>query len=147
MSLYIMKYMVDVQKVVNSTTIPVLIAGSKKTTIIGTNTNNRNVACYPAELDGFATTLTYNPRYRMVFLNSPETSFGQPTLGDVLKLENVMLGAGRAHFVEVKKHSMYRLLSQSAQVDALNSSYEIANQTGTHNSNVYMLSSLFTNIH
>ena len=117
-------------KVVNSTTIPVLIAGSKKTTIIGSNTNNRNVACYPEELDGFATTTTYNPRYRMVF-NSPETSFGQPTLGNVLKLENVMFGAGRAHFVEVKKHAMYRLLSQSAQVDALNSSYDIANQTGT----------------
>ena len=116
-------------KVINSTTIPVLIAGSKKTTIIGSNTNNRNVACYPNQLDGFVTTPTYNPRYRMVF-NSPETSFGQPTLGDVLKLENVMFGAGRAHFIEVKKHAMYRLLSQSAQVDALNSSYDIANQTG-----------------
>jgi hypothetical protein len=64
-------------------------------------------------------------QYRQVF-NSPETSFGQPFLGQVLKLENVMFGRGRAHFVQVKNNAKYKLLSREAQIDALNSSAEIA---------------------
>jgi len=64
-------------------------------------------------------------KYRQIF-NSPETSFGQPFLGDVLKLENVMFGGGRAHFVEVKNNAKYRLLSKEAQEDALDASFDIA---------------------
>lgn len=64
--------------------------------------------------------------YRQIF-NSPETSFGQPFLGNVLKLENVMYGAGKAHFVEVKKNAKYRLLSKEAQQDALTSARNIGN--------------------
>jgi len=64
-------------------------------------------------------------KYRQVF-NSPETSFGQPFLGQVLKLENVIYGRGRAHFVAVKNNAKYKLLSREAQVDALNSSAAIA---------------------
>lgn len=56
--------------------------------------------------------------YRQIF-NSPETSFGQPFLGDILKLENVMFGAGTAHFVEVEKNAKYKLLTEEAQRDAL----------------------------
>jgi len=63
--------------------------------------------------------------YRQVF-NSPETSFGQPFLGGVLKLENVMFGAGKAHFVQVRDNAKYRLLSKEAQQDALKSSFDIA---------------------
>ena len=59
--------------------------------------------------------------YRQIF-NSPETSFGQPFLGDILKLENVMFGGGRAHFVQVKNNAKYKLLSYAAQYDALVSS-------------------------
>ena len=59
--------------------------------------------------------------YRQIF-NSPETSFGQPFLGDILKLENVMFGAGRAHFVQVRSNAKYKLLSEEAQRDALASS-------------------------
>lgn len=59
--------------------------------------------------------------YRQVF-NSPETSFGQPFLGNVLKLENVMFGKGLGHFVEVRSNAKYKLLTYEAQVDALNSS-------------------------
>lgn len=59
--------------------------------------------------------------YRQVF-NSPETSFGQPFLGTVLKLENVMFGGGKAHFAEVKSNAKYKLLSKEAQEDALNAS-------------------------
>ena len=66
--------------------------------------------------------------YRQVF-NSPETSFGQPFLGDILKLENVVYGGGKAHFVEVKKNAKYKLLTAEAQKDALNSSRGIADIT------------------
>lgn len=62
---------------------------------------------------------------RQVF-NSPDTSFSQPFLGNILKLENVMFGAGRAHFVPVSGNAKYRLLSKEAQEDALDSSFEIA---------------------
>jgi hypothetical protein len=72
-----------------------------------------------------APTADPNVRYRQIF-NSPETSFGQPFLGTVLKLENVMFGAGIAHFTEVKNNAKYKLLSKEAQEDALKSSYEIA---------------------
>lgn len=63
---------------------------------------------------------------RQVF-NSPDTSFSQPFLGDILKLENVMFGAGRAHFVAVSGNAKYRLLSRQAQQDALDSSFDIGN--------------------
>ena len=59
--------------------------------------------------------------YRQVF-NSPETSFGQPFLGNVLKLENVMFGRGLGHFVEVRGNAKYKLLTKEAQIDALYSS-------------------------
>lgn len=90
--------------------------------------------CNPTPLKGF----DYEDiGYRQVF-NSPETSFGQPFLGDVLKLENVIFGAGRAHFVKVREHAMYKLLSKEAQQDALQSSLDIANITDPTN-----LSALF----
>ena len=110
---------------VSSTTVPTYISGSKKYTILQT-TDNKNTNCYPSNLNGFDD----NSKYRMVF-NSPETSFGQPTLGSVLKLESAIFGGGRAHFVQVKKHALYKLVSKQAQVDALNSSYNIAKLTGT----------------
>ena len=75
----------------------------------------------PSELQGF----NDNSKYRHVF-NSPETSFGQPFLGSILKLENVLFGAGKGHFVEVKKNAKYKLLTFEAQVDALNSAFGIA---------------------
>jgi len=63
-------------------------------------------------------------KYRQIF-NSPETSFGQPFLGGILKLESVMFGGGKAHFVEVKSNAKYKLLTEQAQVDALNSSNKL----------------------
>ena len=110
---------------VNSSTVPVRTSGNPRTTIVVTNTND-NIECYPNKLNGFN-----NPdsAYRQVF-NSPETSFGQPTLGNVLKLESVLFGGGRAHFVEVEKHSKYKLITEQTQIDALNSSYRIASLGG-----------------
>ena len=67
--------------------------------------------------------------YRQIF-NSPETSFGQPFLGNVLKLESVMFGGGKAHWVQVKDNANYKLLSKEAQLDALNSSKAIADLGG-----------------
>jgi hypothetical protein len=66
-----------------------------------------------------------NLNYRQIF-NSPETSFGQPFLGNILKLENVMFGAGRAHFVPVESNAKYKLLTKEAQRDALGSSENLA---------------------
>ncbi|NDB82692.1 MAG: hypothetical protein EB127_08115 [Alphaproteobacteria bacterium] len=77
--------------------------------------------CTPSPLKGF----TDANKYRLVF-NSPETSFGQPFLGNILKLENLIYGAGRAHFVQVKNNANYKLLSAEAQQDAFDSSKNIA---------------------
>jgi len=69
---------------------------------------------------------------RQIF-NSPETSFGQPFLGDILKLENVMYGKGYAHFVQVKNNAKYRLLTKEAQQDALDSSNNLAAVSNPYN--------------
>ena len=73
-------------------------------------------------------------KYRQIF-NSPETSFAQPFLGNVLKLEQVIFGGGKAHFVEVKKNAKYKLLSKEAQIDALDSCSDIARITSPFNTN------------
>ena len=65
---------------------------------------------------------------RQIF-NSPETSFGQPFLGNILKLETVMYGAGKAHFVEVKDNAKYKLLTSEAQRDALLAAETVADKT------------------
>jgi hypothetical protein len=66
--------------------------------------------------------------YRHIF-NSPETSFGQPFLGDVLKLESVIFGGGKGHHVEVRENAKYRLLTEEAQRDALQASDGLASKT------------------
>ena len=70
--------------------------------------------------------------YRQIF-NSPDTSFGQPFLGNVLKLESVMFGAGKGHFAEVKDNAKYKLLSLEAQQDALESAIDVAGLTNAFN--------------
>lgn len=71
-------------------------------------------------LDGFKD----DNRYRQIF-NSPETSFGQPFLGNIVKLESVMFGTGKAHFVEVKDNAKYKLITEAAQKAALDSSAKL----------------------
>lgn len=73
--------------------------------------------------------------YRQVF-NSPETSFGQPFLGSVLKVESVLFGAGKAHWVQVKDNAKYKLLSKEAQIDALDASKAVATVNGEINAGV-----------
>jgi hypothetical protein len=73
--------------------------------------------------------------YRQIF-NSPDTSFGQPFLGSVLKLESVMFGGGKAHFVQVEDNAKYKLLSKEAQIDALNSARSVAGLTSVFNASI-----------
>lgn len=88
-----------------------------------------NTLCYPDHLNAFTTD---DSKLRHVF-NSPETSFTQPFLGSVLKLESAIFGKGKGHFVEVKKNAMYKLLTKEAQQDALKSSENIAAITSPFN--------------
>jgi len=70
---------------------------------------------------------------RHQIFNSPETSSGQPFLGSTLKLESVLFGRGKAHFVEVKNNAKYRLLTEEAQEDAIKSAASIADETDPWN--------------
>ena len=74
--------------------------------------------------------------HRQIF-NSPETSFGQPFLGNVLKLENVIFGGGKAHFVEVKNNAKYKLLTQEIQIDALLSANGLGDITNPFNASAF----------
>lgn len=71
-------------------------------------------------------------QYRLIF-NSPETSFGQPFLGNILKLESVIFGKGKAHFTEVQKNAKYKLISKEAIIDALDSSAALGGMTSDFN--------------
>jgi hypothetical protein len=114
---------------INSTNGIVCTSGSVNYTI--TTTDTLNPLTLANQLTGFSTDAS---KFRQI-LNSPETSFGQPTLGSILKIENLMFGAGRAHFVEVKNNARYKFLTQTAQKEALLSSYNIAISTGTFDPN------------
>lgn len=70
----------------------------------------------------------FTDKQRQIF-NSPETSFGQPFLGQILKLESVMYGSGKAHFTEVKDNARYKLLTEAIQRVALDSSNALGNVT------------------
>jgi hypothetical protein len=115
--------------VICSSSPPVFTGGDTRYTIAFSESVNS--FCQPANLDAFSTD---ESKFRMVF-NSPETSFGQPTLGNVLKLENALIGAGKAHFVEVKNNARYKFLNRYAQQTALKSSYDLAIATGTFDPN------------
>ena len=122
---------------VDSETYPVQPFGSLtiQTSISVEWVKTNNNKCAPVEMDGFSNT---DAPFRYVF-NSPETSFGTPFLGNVLKIENVVFGAGRGHHVKVDDHANYRLITREAQQDALESSYKIASITAT-----FSASAMFT---
>lgn len=52
-------------------------------------------------------------------LHSPDTSFYQPTLGNILKLETAEYGLSKGHFQLVQKHSRYKFLSAGSYASAL----------------------------
>jgi hypothetical protein len=109
---------------VDSIIKPIYVGGSTEYKITEFAAYGQEV-CVPLPLKGFDSD---NSKYRQIF-NSPETSFGQPFLGDVIKLESAIFGAGKAHFTQVKKNAFYKLLSREAQEDALKSSVAIGNIT------------------
>jgi len=113
---------------VSSLTYPRYLSGNTNYSITELSSVGYGL-CTPLPLDGFG---NEESKYRMVF-NSPETSFGQPFLGNILKLEDVVFGAGRAHFTQVQKNAQYKLISREAQEDALASSNGIANITTDYN--------------
>ncbi len=106
---------------VDSITTPTYVSGDTSYTIEEFAVFGYDI-CSATPLKGFEDP---DNKYRLVF-NSPETAFAQPFLGNVLKLENVMFGAGIAHYVEVRKNAMYKLLTYEAQKDALDSSFIIS---------------------
>lgn len=66
-------------------------------------------------LKGFET-LDSQERYTF---HSPDTSFFQPNLGNILKLETAEYGTAKSHFVQVKHHARYGFISNSAVVTSL----------------------------
>ena len=113
--------------VVNSITKPIQIEGSGKYTIT-LQTEHTGLANCTVSVDQLQAFNNDKSPYRFVF-NSPETSFGKPFLGNIIKLESAIYGAGSAHFVQVTKNAMYKLISKEAQEDALKSSEDIAGIT------------------
>jgi hypothetical protein len=118
-----------VYKLVNSFYPVTYSSGSKEYTI--TTSDLINPLTLPNKLDAFN---TEESKVRMVF-NSPETSFGQPSLGSIIKLENVMFGAGIAHFAEVKNNARYKFLNRTIQQQALRSSFDLANSVAPFDPN------------
>ena len=117
---------------INTFTPMTAFTGGGNASLNGLNSRQGRRSCLNCEkdipitpLDGLDAEETKNILDKLIF-NSPDTSFGQPFLGGVLKLESVMAGAGKAHFVEVKDNAKYKLLSKEAQEDALNSSERVA---------------------
>ena len=83
------------------------------------------IGCGKTDLTPANIASSQDPGDRLVF-NSPETSFGQPFLGNILRLESTIFGGGQAHFVEVKNNANYKLLSREAQEDALSAADSLA---------------------
>lgn len=66
-------------------------------------------------LDAFSTLAS---QQRFTF-HSPDTSFYQPSLGTLLKLETVEYGLTRSHFVQVKGHAKYKFPSLGSYLTSL----------------------------
>jgi hypothetical protein len=105
------------------------VSGSKNYTVTLSDTVNAD--SLPSNLNAFSTDAS---KFRNVF-NSPETSFGSPSLGSILKVENAIFGESRSHFVQVKNNARYKLINRTTQQQALQSSYNIAISTGTLDGN------------
>lgn len=69
----------------------------------------------PYNLNAFGT----EDSFKRYTFHSPDTSFFQPNLGNILKLETAEFGLSKGHFQEVKDHSKYKFISNEAFVTAL----------------------------
>ena len=115
--------------------VPIFVSGSTNYELKEISSSGYDSTCIALPLEGF--TKNNGANYRQVF-NSPETSFGQPFLGDVIKLESAIFGAGKAHFTQVKKNAFYKLLSKEAQQDAFKSSSDLGSITAPYNAAAMM---------
>lgn len=93
-------------------------------------------------LNGF-TSLQSQSRFTF---HSPDTSFYQPFLGNILKLESVEYGRSRGHFTEVKNHAKYRFPSIESFLTALGVGIGIGFASGTYgvSTNVFSGTAAFT---
>lgn len=64
--------------------------------------------------------------------HSPDTSFYQPTLGSILKLETAEYGLSSSHIVQVQDHAKYQFISSVAYITALLSGLAIGFASGTY---------------
>lgn len=96
----------------------------------------------PNLLSGFATT---ESQMRHTFF-SPDTTFYQPFLGNILKLESVEYGTTRSHFVQVKDHAKYRFPSIESFLTALGVGIGIGFASGTYgvSTNIFSGTAAFT---
>lgn len=67
------------------------------------------------QLDGFSSP---DSKSRFTF-HSPDTSFYQPTLGDILKIDEALIGQSRGRYAEVKDHSRYKFPSLGSYLTAI----------------------------
>lgn len=82
----------------------------------------------PSLLNGFSTEESQN---RLTFF-SPDTTFNQPFLGTILKLESVEYGTTKSHFVQVDDHAKYRFPSLESYLVALGVGIAIGFASGTY---------------
>lgn len=96
----------------------------------------------PNLLNGF---ITEDSQKRYTF-HSPDTSFYQPFLGSLLKLESVEYGHTKSHFVQVDKHAKYRFPSLGSYLAALGVGVAIGFASGTYgvSTNVFSGTAAFT---
>lgn len=92
--------------------------GYKKAPVVGTDDS----------LDGFSGN---DSRKRFTF-HSPDTSFFQPLLGNILKLEVAEYGLTRSHFVQVKNHAKYRFPSLESYLTSLAVGMVVGFASGTY---------------
>lgn len=80
-------------------------------------------------------------------LHSPDTSFGKPELGNILKLETAEFGTSSGHIVEVKKHARYQFISKIGYITALLAGLTIGFASGSYgigSVNVFNGQAMFT---
>lgn len=65
-------------------------------------------------------------------LHSPDTSFYQPSLGNILKLETAEWGVSGGHIVEVKKHARYQFISTIGYITAVLAGVTIGFGSGSY---------------
>jgi len=93
-------------------------------------------------LNGFNTPQS---QQRFTF-HSPDTSFYQPFLGTILKLESVEYGDAKAHFVQVQGHAKYKFPSLNSYLTALVTGIVVGFASGTYglSNNVFNGAAAFT---